>query len=73
MELQRKDVRVALTEAAIDALAGFHGHADTIRTLLESGAVVGVRDREGFTALMWAVRNGHSAVAELLKKAGAKE
>jgi ankyrin repeat protein len=40
--------------------------------LLDAGADVNVKDKEGRTGLMRAQEEGHTEIVELLKKAGAK-
>lgn len=47
--------------------------ADIIQRLLAKGTEVNTKDKKGKTALMLAAENGRPDVAELLKKAGAKE
>jgi ankyrin repeat protein len=42
-----------------------------VRLLLERGADVEAKDKEGGTALNWAAGLGHEAVVRLLKSAGA--
>ena len=32
-----------------------------------------MKDNEGRTPLNWAIKNGHTEIIEILKKAGAKE
>jgi uncharacterized protein len=44
-----------------------------VRVLLENGADVNAKDRDGMTALNWALKSGHSRIIELLKAHGAKE
>jgi len=41
--------------------------------LLEKGADVNVKDKDGKTALIYASENGHKEVAALLKSYGATE
>ena len=45
----------------------------TVKALLEAGAEVDARDKEGKTALMRATEKGHADIVQLLKQAGAKE
>jgi ankyrin repeat protein len=49
-------------------VASYHGYKDTVSLLLANGADTCL-DSNGETALMWAERNRHSEVAELLRKA----
>jgi ankyrin repeat protein len=53
--------------------AAARGHAEVVQVLLETGADVNVKDKNGKTALMRAVIKGHKEIAEILKKSGAKE
>ena len=43
-----------------------------VQLLLRSGADVNARDNDNRTALSWAIRNTHAALAQLLKKSGAE-
>ena len=54
-----------LTHAAIE------GDLEPIRELLDEGADVNARDRNGDTALWWAIIRGHVAVVRLLLERGA--
>ena len=54
-------------------LAAFYGHTDAVRVLLDGGADVNAKSKKGMTALSSAQSNGHTAVVQLLKKAGAME
>jgi ankyrin repeat protein len=54
-------------------LAAWQGDTESVQSLLNAHADVTARDGSGQTALMWAQMEGHSAVAEVLKRAGAKE
>jgi ankyrin repeat protein len=49
--------------------AGGEGLTEVIRTLLRHGADPNLKDTDGDTALTFAQRNGHEAVAGLLKGA----
>jgi ankyrin repeat protein len=42
-----------------------------VEKLLEQGANVNAKDRDGETALMWAARRGHSETVKALINAGA--
>ena len=46
-------------------------HPDAVRVLLEAGASVGARSLTGFTALLFAAREGDCTVAQLLLDGGA--
>jgi len=50
--------------------APYFGFEDIVCLLLETGANVSVRDADGDTALMLAVRQGHVDIAAILKAAG---
>ncbi|RYO85040.1 hypothetical protein DL766_007922 [Monosporascus sp. MC13-8B] len=52
-------------ETALHA-AGFHGHWETTKTLLDNGADVTVADTHGDFSLHLAIQQGHSHVAELV-------
>ncbi len=69
--------------ADLDAVHGRHdstalmkvsqtGRLDLVRLLLDAGAAVDVRQRDGATALMAAAQSGHTAVVALLLNAGAE-
>ena len=53
------------------AAAGPRPSADAVRLLLEKGADVGARDDRGRNALDWALTQGDTPVARLLRNAGA--
>jgi len=53
-------------------LAGAERSAN-VQWLLQHKADVNAKDNEGRTALNWALKKGHSAIAQLLKKNGATE
>ncbi len=63
----------SFTGASALDYAALAGHTEAVVALLEAGVDVDAKDQGGRTALMWAKRNGHTEIAELLKKAGAKE
>jgi len=44
-----------------------------VQLLLRARADTNAKDKENRTALSWALKNGHTAIAQLLKKAGASE
>ena len=52
-------------------LAAFRGDSAAVINLLERGADVNARDRDGDTALMFAAHKGHGLVAALLLQYGA--
>jgi len=54
--------------------AGYNEHDDVemIQALLDNGADVNIKARNGATALSWASKKGNTATVALLKKAGAK-
>ncbi|HEX6185690.1 MAG TPA: ankyrin repeat domain-containing protein [Pyrinomonadaceae bacterium] len=52
-------------------LAAFRGDAAAVLNLLERGADVNARDRDGDTALMFAAFRGHALVVALLLQYGA--
>jgi len=45
----------------------------TVQFLLRSGADLNAKDNDNRTALAWAIKNSHAAIAQMLKKAGAAE
>ena len=49
-----------------------HDNVDVIQALLDKGADVNIKAKDGATALSWASRKGNTATVALLKKAGAK-
>ncbi|XP_068143289.1 protein TANC2 isoform X1 [Drosophila tropicalis] len=57
-------------ELALTA-AGRHGCVDVINILLSRGAQINARNRQGFTALWLAVKEGHLSVVEQLLQRGA--
>lgn len=52
-------------------LAAFRGDAAAVLDLLEGGADVNARDRDGDTALMFAAFKGHGLIVALLLQYGA--
>ncbi|MCW3116987.1 MAG: Ankyrin [Chitinophagaceae bacterium] len=67
----------------IDSLAGMtplmwatyneHDNPQIIQALLDKGALVNIRAKNGSTALSWAMKKGNTATVALLKKAGAQQ
>jgi uncharacterized protein len=48
-------------------MAASEGHADVVRELLAKGADPSARDRNSWTALMWATSMRHTEVVDMLK------
>lgn len=53
--------------------AALIGDIDTVKVMLDRGADVNAQDRIGWTALKYAEWKHHTDIAQLLRKAGAKE
>ena len=51
----------------------FEGHLDIAKLLLDKGADVNAKSKDGDTALMAASEKGHTKIVELLKARGSKE
>jgi uncharacterized protein len=49
-----------------------HDNPQIIQTLLDNGAKVNIKAKNGATALSWAMKKGNTRTVELLRKAGAK-
>ena len=67
-------VPATLTNAAGDSLlmlAAYHGHADTVRLILQHGGEAGTANDRGQTPLAGAVFKGYTDVARALLDAGA--
>ena len=62
---------VAAKEFTLLAYAAWHGQADAVRLLLESGASVGATNGSGSTALYIACHRGHLECVQLLLGASA--
>ena len=52
-------------------IASSRGHTRVLRVLLAGGANVELANKNGFTALFWAARNGQLSCLQLLLNAGA--
>jgi ankyrin repeat protein len=50
-----------------------HDNPQFIQALLDRGALVNMRAKDGTTALSWAMKKGNTETVALLRKAGAKE
>ena len=53
--------------------ASHEGHIDIVKLLLDKGADVNAKSKDGDTALKAASVKGHTEIVELLKAHGAKE
>ncbi len=53
-------------------IASSKGYSDIVELLLNAGAKVNAKDKDGNTALVWALAKGHDDVVNLLQQAGAK-
>jgi ankyrin repeat protein len=69
------DVNIRGAEDDVTPLvkASVEGHYRTVELLLNHKADVNARDRDGKTALHWALKFSHNRVAQLLKDHGATE
>ena len=54
------------------AIYNEHDNPQIIQALLDKGALVNIKAKDGSTALSWALKKGNTATVALLKKAGAK-
>ncbi len=52
-------------------MASFNGHKETVRPLLDRGAIIDTRDAMGRTALMYAAAGPYSQTVQLLLERGA--
>jgi ankyrin repeat protein len=50
-----------------------YNHPGVVHLLIEAGADVNIKDKDGFTPLMRSIGRHHTEVAQLLKDAGARE
>ena len=62
----------ALLEAVVLGDGGPR-HTEVVRLLAEGGVDVNIADRDGVTPLAHARRNGYDEIAEILRRAGARE
>ena len=69
VQVDTRDLNVGLTPLGH---AAWFGHIETAQLLIERGADVNARKRDGTSVLMLATMRGHKDMAEILKKAGAK-
>ena len=47
--------------------ATISGCINSVKELIKAGADVFLQDKHGYTAVMWAARNGHIAIVKLLE------
>ena len=67
-----RDLRTSLGSQPIH-LAAMNSDLSAMRALIAAGANVNARDGEGATALLIAVRNGHSDIVRILQEARARK
>jgi len=65
------NARCGESKTPVLCIAGLKGSGRALKALLTGGADVRLADKEGDTALHWAVREGHTACIGLLLEAGA--
>jgi len=53
------------------AWSSFGGGLEVVRAMIEAGADVNMKDKQGFTPLILAAQMGHTAVVQALIEAGA--
>ncbi len=73
----RTQAKAATTKPSVMSDGDFlklckYGDARKVEAAIMNGAEVNTKDNDGWTALMWAARNGHTEIAELLLKHGAE-
>ena len=52
--------------------ASHEGHLEVVELLIEAEADVNAQANNGYTALKYALENGHTEVAQILRRSGAK-
>ncbi|MFH1096665.1 MAG: ankyrin repeat domain-containing protein [Candidatus Desantisbacteria bacterium] len=52
--------------------AAKEGNTMAVKSLIDKGAKVNAKDKDGLTALIFATQNGHTEIVRLLKQSGAK-
>ncbi len=57
---------------SISSSATLHDRKEVVQMLLAKGAGVNAMDKDGNTMLIYASKNGHKEIEELLVKAGSK-
>jgi ankyrin repeat protein len=65
--------KLAIKLISAGMLAAQKGQAEMVRLLLEKGAMIDVKNREGKSALDIALQGGHREISELLKARGATD
>ena len=73
---QTKNVNIADSQKGMTTLMwavyNEHDNPEIIQALLDKGALVNVKAKDGSTALSWALKKGNTATVAILKKAGAE-
>jgi len=49
------------------------GQTETVKALIDAGADVNLKGKDDRTAMMAAVRKGHTEIVDVLKRAGARQ